>query len=104
MDTAPSDISFDNTENAFAYKSNRALSKAQFLFSSMSHPSLVNMGIALTTWAIKNKLPINGMIRNTIFEQFVGGETLKETAPVAQMLGKYEVDVILDYGVEGGES
>jgi proline dehydrogenase len=104
MDTAPASISFDNTENAFAYKSNRALSKAQFLFSSMSHPSLVNMGIGLTTWAIRNKLPINGIIRNTIFEQFVGGETLKETAPVAQMLGKYQVDVILDYGVEGGES
>ncbi|MCH5688274.1 hypothetical protein LWM68_30855 [Niabella sp. W65] len=31
------------------------------------------------------------------------GETLEQTASVAQVLGKYNVDVILDYGVEGGE-
>jgi proline dehydrogenase len=104
MDTLARAISFDNTENAFAYKSDKSLKKAHFLFSSMSHPSLVRTGIGLTTWAIRNKLPINGIIRNTIFEQFVGGETLEETAPVAKKLGAYGVDVILDYGVEGGES
>jgi proline dehydrogenase len=104
MDTLSNPISFDNTENAFAYKPDKSLKKAHFLFSSMSHPSLVRVGIGLTTWAIRNKLPINGIIRNTIFEQFVGGETLEETAPVAKKLGAYGVDVILDYGVEGGES
>jgi proline dehydrogenase len=31
----------------------------------------------------------------------VGGETLEETAAVGEILGKYGVDVILDYGVEG---
>jgi proline dehydrogenase len=104
MDTLPNVISFDNTENAFAYKTDKSLKKAHFLFSSMSHPSLVRTGIGLTTWAIRNKLPINGIIRNTIFEQFVGGETLEETAPVAKKLGEFSVEVILDYGVEGGES
>jgi proline dehydrogenase len=104
MDTVSTAISFDNTENAFAYKSDKSLKKAHFLFSSMSHPSLVSLGIKLTTFAIRNRLPINGLIRNTIFDQFVGGETLEETAPVAAKLGKYDVEVILDYGVEGGES
>jgi len=33
----------------------------------------------------------------------VGGETLEETAVVARKLGQYRVQVILDYGVEGGE-
>ena len=32
----------------------------------------------------------------------MGGETLEETAAVAHRLGEYNVDVILDYGVEGG--
>ena len=104
MDNPVPQISFDNTENAFAYKSDKALRKAHFLFSSMSHPNLVSTGIRMTTWAIKNRLPINGIIRNTIFPQFVGGETLEETAPVAKTLGRFGVDVILDYGVEGGES
>ena len=97
------EISFDNTGNAFAYKSDKALKKAHFLFSSMGYSTLVKWGTRLTPWAIRAGLPINGMIRSTIFEQFVGGETLEETASVAKHLAEYNVGVILDYGVEGKE-
>ena len=97
-------ISFDNTENAFAYKTDKALKMARFLFSSMGYPFLVKWGTRLTPRAIKAGLPVKGIIRATIFEQFVGGETLEETAPVAKKLSGYNVRVILDYGVEGGES
>lgn len=96
-------ISFDNTENAFAYKSDKSLRKANFLFSSMGIGPLVKLGTRLTPWAIRAGLPVRGLIRNTIFEQFVGGETLPETASVARKLGEYNVKVILDYGVEGGD-
>jgi proline dehydrogenase len=99
-----SSISFDNTENAFAYKSVKNLKKARFLFSSMAKPWLVKFGTGITPWAIRSGLPIKGLIRRTIFEQFVGGETLQETARVAQKLGEYGVQVILDYGVEGGDN
>lgn len=103
MDPKPT-ISFDNTENAFAYKTDRQLKKAQFLFKSMSYPWLVKLGTSVTPWAIRTGLPVKGTIRKTIFAQFVGGETLQETARVAKKLGEYGVDVILDYGVEGGHS
>ncbi|MFT4024906.1 MAG: hypothetical protein QM664_14105 [Flavihumibacter sp.] len=96
-------ISFDNTENAFAYKTDRSLRKANFLFSSMGIGPLVKLGTRLTPWVIKTGLPVKGLIRSTIFEQFVGGETLPETATVARKLGEYNVKVILDYGVEGGD-
>lgn len=96
-------VSFENTENAFAYKTDAELRKARFLFTSMGFPLLVKWGTSLTPWAIKAGLPINGMIRSTIFEQFVGGESLSETARVAEKLGLYNVSVILDYGVEGGD-
>jgi proline dehydrogenase len=96
-------ISFDNTENAFAYKSDAELKKAKFLFSSMSYQTLVKLGTAVTPWLIKTGFPVNGLIRNTIFKQFVGGETLDETTAVAKKLGAYDVQVILDYGVEGGD-
>lgn len=95
-------ISFDNTENAFVYKSDKELKKAHLLFSAMHYPWLVKLGTSLTPWAIKSGLPVNGLIRNTIFAQFVGGETLEETAPVVETLGRHHVQVILDYGVEGG--
>ena len=96
-------ISFDNTEYAFAYKTDSELKKADFLFSTMGKPWLVNMGLSLMPSAIKLNIPFTKkIIRNTIFSQFVGGETLPETAVVAQKLGAYDVEVILDYGVEGG--
>jgi proline dehydrogenase len=97
-------ISFENTEYAFAYKTNKALKKAHFLFSTMGKPWLVNMGLKLMPAAIKWHIPFTKtIIKNTIFSQFVGGETLQETASVAKVLGEYNVEVILDYGVEGGE-
>ncbi|PWT72035.1 MAG: proline dehydrogenase [Bacteroidetes bacterium] len=98
------EISFDNTENAFAYKSDKDLKKANFLFTSMGSRLLVKLGIRLTPWVIRSGLPLKGLIRNTIFSQFVGGETLEETASVVDKLGKYHVQVILDYGVEGGDN
>jgi proline dehydrogenase len=96
-------ISFDNTQNAFAYKSNKALKSAKYLFGFMGYPKLVQLGTRLVPTMLKAGLPIKGIIRNTIFKQFVGGETLAETIPVSHMLSNYGVDVILDYGVEGKE-
>ncbi|MBX2922989.1 MAG: proline dehydrogenase family protein [Chitinophagaceae bacterium] len=96
-------VSFDNTQNAFAYKTDKELKKAEFLFASMGYAWLVKIGTSITPKAIKAGLPVKGLIRNTIFTQFVGGETLEETAQVAKKLGAFHVSVILDYGVEGGE-
>ena len=96
-------ISFDNSELAFAYKTDKELRKAKFLFSSMGVGWLVKIGTRITPLAIKAHLPINGILRNTIFKQFVGGETLQETARVADKLAQFNVHVILDYGVEGKE-
>lgn len=96
-------VSFDNTELAFKYKSDKELKQAKFLFTVMGKPLLVKLGTRMTPWAIRSGLPVKGLVRNTIFKQFVGGETLEETAKVAEKLGRYHVKVILDYGVEGGE-
>jgi proline dehydrogenase len=103
MDNPLPAISFDNTEFAFEYKSSEQLKKSRFLFSMMGKPLLVKIGTRLAPWSIKAGLPVKGIIRSTIFQQFVGGETLEETAIVAKKLGGYNVQVILDYGVEGGD-
>lgn len=101
MDNPHPGVSFDNTEYAFAYKTDKELRKANFLFSSMGFQPLVKIGTRITPWAIRVGLPIKGLIRNTIFKQFVGGETLRETTQVADRLAQFGVQVILDYGVEG---
>lgn len=98
-------ISFDNTEIAFAYKTDKELKKAHFLFSSMGKPWLVNFGLTITPLAIKWKIPFTGtIIHKTIFSQFTGGQTLEETAKVADKLEEFNVQVILDYGVEGNDN
>jgi proline dehydrogenase len=96
-------ISFDNTENAFAYKSDKALKKSRFLFRTMNYGLVARLGAHLTPLIMRMRLPVRTIIRNTIFEQFVGGETLQETAEIGNTLQKYNVQVILDYGVEGKE-
>ncbi len=96
-------ISFDNTEYAFAYKTTAELKKANFLFYTMGKPLLLKLGLGIMPAAIKWNLPFTKtLLRKTIFGQFVGGETLQETAAVANKLEHYNVQVILDYGVEGG--
>jgi len=97
-------ISFDNTETAFAYKTDKDLKQAKWLFNTMHYNWLVSMGVRFTPFLMKTGLPIDGLVRKTIFKQFVGGETLQETADTANTLGKYNVKVILDYGVEGKEN
>ena len=57
----------------------------------------------LPHWIIKAHFPVNELIRKTIFGQFVGGETLAETSNVVEKLDPFNVQVILDYGVEGKE-
>lgn len=94
---------FDNTAIAFRYRSDKELKQARFLFSSMGSPLLTGIGMSLTRFAMKLHLPINGLIKSTIFRQFCGGETMEEAADTAAMLGKYNIGVILDYGVEGKE-
>ena len=96
-------VSFENTENAFEYKSDKELKRAAMLFRSMGYAPLVWLGTRVTPWLVRSGLPVKGMIRKTLFAQFVGGETLEETAAVARKMGEYHVQVILDYGVEGGK-
>lgn len=97
-------ISFDNTAYAFAAKSDAELKQADFLFGLMGKPWLIKTALTLTPLAIKWGIPFTKtLIRKTIFKQFVGGETLEQTAKVADKLEAYHVQVILDYGVEGKE-
>jgi proline dehydrogenase len=96
-------ISFDNTEIAFAHKTDKELKHSHWLYSLMGKPWLVNIGTRLAPWSIRVGLPVKGLIRKTISKQFIGGETLEETIPVAKRLAEHHVQIILDYAVEGKE-
>ncbi len=95
---------FNNTEIAFKYRSNPEMKRAAFLFSCLGSPALTGLGIKMTKAALSMQLPIKGLIKKTLFKQFCGGETLAEAADTANRIGDYNVNTILDYGVEGKES
>ena len=96
-------INFDDTAIAFQYRSNKDLKRAHFLFSSMASPMLTRVGMTMTKLALNWGLPVKGLVRNTIFQQFCGGETMQEAGNTANVLAKFGVGIILDYSVEGKE-
>lgn len=97
-------LSFSNTEIAFAYRTNRELRRATMLFSILAYPFLVTVGQALITLALRLRLPIAWIVKPTIFKQFIGGESLEESATVVNTLQKHNVKSILDYSVEGQQN
>ena len=94
-------ISFDNTEIAFRYKSNKDLKRAHRLFKLVGKPWLVRFGKWITPIAFKLRLPISGLIKSTIFRQFCGGESIDDCNATIATLHEYRVGTILDYSVEG---
>tara|TARA_B100000508_G_scaffold140609_1_gene142348 strand:+ start:40175 stop:41356 length:1182 start_codon:yes stop_codon:yes gene_type:complete len=94
-------ISFDNTEIAFKYKSTRDLKRAHTMFKLVGKAWLVRFGKWITPWAFKLRLPIQGIIKATIFRQFCGGESIDDCDETIKTLMNYRVGTILDYSVEG---
>ena len=97
-------ISFDNTANAFSYKSTPELRKANFIFSLVNHPWISAMATGSLKMALSMGLPVKGIVKKTAFEHFCGGETIEESESVIQKLGRFGVGTILDYSVEGEKS
>jgi proline dehydrogenase len=95
---------FNNTENAFSLKSDGELKKSHFIFTMMGQPWLVNIGSKATMLALRWNLPVQGLVRNTIFDQFCGGTTDEECMPLVEKMFELGVSSILDYSVEGKEN
>ena len=51
--------------------------------------------------ALKLRLPVNFIVKRTIFKQFCGGETIDECTKTIHTLGEHKIGTILDYSVEG---
>lgn len=95
-------ISFDNTENAFKAKSDSELNRSYLLFKMIGNQFLVKTGAQMAPLALN--IGFKGLIKNTIFKQFVGGENIHDCSRTIAELAKYNIGTILDYSVEGKES
>lgn len=94
---------FDNTEVAFTLKSNTELERAYFLFTLIASQPLVKIGTAVTNFALKAHLPVEGLIRATVFDHFCGGVNEVDCLKVVDKMHTKGVSSVLDYSVEGKE-
>jgi len=94
---------FNNTQVAFSLKSDTELDRAYFLFKLIDNQPLVRIGTAVTNFAIKAHLPVEGLIRATVFDHFCGGVSETDCLPVVDKMFTKGVSSVLDYSVEGKE-
>lgn len=94
-------LDFQDTATAFADKSNSELKEKYRLFKMLNSPLLNAIGTRTAKFALAIGLPVEGLIKSTIFEQFCGGETIEECEPTIKELGDANIGTILDYSVEG---
>tara|TARA_R110002012_G_scaffold66701_1_gene174349 strand:- start:1851 stop:3023 length:1173 start_codon:yes stop_codon:yes gene_type:complete len=94
---------FDNTETAFQLKSDSELERAYFLFKMISKEPLVKIGSAVTKFALNINLPVEGLIRSTVFDHFCGGVNERDCMSTVDKLCDVGVSSVLDFSVEGKE-
>ncbi len=94
---------FNNTEIAFSLKSDTELDRAYFLFKLIDNQPLVKIGTAVTNFALKAHLPVEGLIRATVFDHFCGGVNEVDCLSVVDKMYSKGVSSVLDYSVEGKE-
>ncbi|ARV08483.1 proline dehydrogenase [Winogradskyella sp. PC-19] len=95
---------FNNTKTAFALKTDSQLERAYFLFKMISKEPLVRIGTAVTKFALNASLPVEGLIRSTVFDHFCGGVNEEDCLPAIDNMFTKGVSSVLDYSVEGKAS
>ncbi|MBJ2175146.1 proline dehydrogenase family protein [Aureibaculum sp. A20] len=95
---------FEDTKTAFALKSDAELERAYFLFKMIKSEPLVRIGTAITNFALKAHLPVEQLIRASVFDHFCGGVDEKDCLDNIEKMYEYHVHSVLDYSVEGKEA
>ncbi len=94
---------FEDTAIAFSLKTDSELERAYFLFKMIANEPLVRIGTAVTNFALKAHLPVDGLIRATVFDHFCGGVNEEDCMPLVDRMFEKGVCSVLDYSVEGKE-
>ena len=97
-------MSFKNTETAFSLKNNIELRRAYFLFKLISYPFLVSIGKFIITVCVKLRLPIDKLIRISVFDQFCAGVDERDSIKIVDLLASKNVKSYLHYSVEGADT
>ncbi|MDC1063024.1 proline dehydrogenase family protein [Flavobacteriales bacterium] len=97
-------IDFNNSKNAFSDKSDFDLNRAFFLFQTLNYPTISKFLTVILKVILSLRIPIDFLIKLTIFKQFCGGETISDSRKTIDKLWKSSIGTILDYSAEGQEN
>jgi len=95
---------FENIKVAFSDKSDKDLNRAYLLFKTISSPFISKTLTAFVKVAIWLRLPINPIIRATVYKHFCGGTTIENSQETIDKLWESNIGTILDFSAEGKES
>ncbi len=98
---AQKSLNFNDTQIAFKALSDKELVRAYWLFKIIGQRTVVSMGPFFTDLALKLHLPIQSLIKKTVFAHFCGGETIRESLKRVENLSHYQIGTILDFAREG---
>ena len=91
---------FDNTKDAYILKSNWNLHTAKILFIVITKRTVVSVLTNLLLFFLKFNLPINWLVKETIYKHFCGGINFNECSDTISKMKKFGVNSILDYSIE----
>ena len=95
---------FNNLKVAFQDKSDSDLKRAYFLFKTISHPLISQTLTSFVKAAIFLRLPINNIIKATVYKHFCGGTSIKNSQKTINKLWRSNIGTILDFSAEGKAS
>lgn len=92
---------FEDTRITYADKSNKDLIRAYFLFRIISNPIVAKILTSLLKLANNLYLPIQGIVKATIYKQFCGGTSIEQSQTTIDKLWKSQIGTILNFSAEG---
>lgn len=95
---------FDNIKIAFEDKSDKDLNRAYLLFKTISNPIISKTLTTFVKIALWLHLPINGIIKATVYKHFCGGTTINNSQGTIDKLWRSHIGTILDFSAEGKDS
>lgn len=97
-------MNFDDTQYTFAHQSTADLQMTACLLEVARRPRVAEAAKAALNLAMSLHLPVDAVLRRTVFKVFCGGETLEECQEVSRRLRQKGIQSAINYAVEDSDS
>ena len=94
-------VRFENTKTAYKLKTDQELRKAYLLFRLFSKQLLVRFGGKLVLFLLRLRIPIKGILKNTVYQQFCAVATENDSMKLVDLLADLNVKSYMHYAAEG---